>query len=87
MRSKMAIAPADRSAQLLSVPGVELVECSPASGSNGDGEDHLDSIQVMNFDQAAKHVGLDGAEIDRHEGVRDDRQATLVADRVDRVVE
>ncbi len=42
---------------------------------------------MMALEEAPQHVGLDRAEIDRHERMRDDREAVLVVDRRDSVFE
>ena len=87
MRAEVAVAGADRGSEPFPIPGVELVELSAAPGADRHGEDHLDPVDLVFVEQAAQHVGLDRAEIDGHEGMRDDGECALVVDRGDRVLE
>ena len=83
--AEVTVAATDGRPQTIAIAGIEGLELLAPACTDGDGEHDLDAVDGVSFDQAFEHARLDRAEIDGHERMRDDRQRSLVVDRVDGV--
>ena len=82
----MAVAGAERGAELLAVLGVEGVQQPPRPGQHGRGMTKLDPVHATTLEQVPGLSRGHRGEPRRHERVGDDRQAAGVVDGVNRVL-
>src|SRR5439155_849811 len=65
---------------------VMVVEVGGRATDWSGGDAWIDTGDILLVDQAAQHIGLDRAEVNGHEWVRNDRQRALVVDRGHRLL-